>query len=501
MKILVPILFLLQGSLAFVPSKIASRSYQHLHASTLEPPSETITSNNNSNVTDPTNPLSLMSREPQKSLPTPIVESEDARFHCDASVEKWRKLASQGNDQDLRDLLQVLRDGLLSPTTSTTLSRAYLTSSGARTLFFGANGLLSTAIASSSSGSNMRKAVATVFRVLEAVKSYEQELQAIEAGLLKYPWDFPVQADNNNKNNQRGVRVQWDHKQMNPLFALSESMTLLREAPSILERVAKFQGKPSGGVPAQQQSTNIEYPKYYLNDFHYQTDGWLSSASAQKYEMSSETIFIGTQDVMQRQTILPLRKHFDNTLPASLLEVACGTGRLSTFVRDHFPTTDVTLTDLSPFYLEKAKENDDYWRQYRGKQAMAECTGTSKDPAPAQLIQAAAEQLPFADHSFDAVTCVYLFHELPGPVRAKAAQEMARVLKPGGMVVFSDSMQEGDRDAFPNLGAFSNFNEPHYPDYVKNTDVGQLFEQAGLVCGEKYVNSRTKTLSFIKPMK
>jgi ubiquinone/menaquinone biosynthesis C-methylase UbiE len=30
---------------------------------------------------------------------------------------------------------------------------------------------------------------------------------------------------------------------------------------------------------------------------------------------------------------------------------------------------------------------------------------------------------------------VYLFHELPAAVRRKAAAEMARVCKPGGMVV------------------------------------------------------------------
>jgi len=115
-------------------------------------------------------------------------------------------------------------------------------------------------------------------------------------------------------------------------------------------------------------------------------------------------------------------------------------------------------------------------------------------------MQAAAEQLPFPDNSFEAVTCVYLFHELPGPVRVKAAKEMARVVKPGGMVVFSDSVQADDRAALPNLEAFAKFNEPHYPDYVRNTDLGQIFEEAGLVCDEKYVNSRTKTLSFIKPL-
>ena len=39
--------------------------------------------------------------------------------------------------------------------------------------------------------------------------------------------------------------------------------------------------------------------------------------------------------------------------------------------------------------------------------------------------------------------CVYLFHELPPEARRAAAAEMARVLKPGGIVVLTDSVQVG----------------------------------------------------------
>lgn len=44
--------------------------------------------------------------------------------------------------------------------------------------------------------------------------------------------------------------------------------------------------------------------------------------------------------------------------------------------------------------------------------------------------------------------CVYLFHELPAEVRKQAAAEMARVLKPGGIVILTDSMQLGDREVY-----------------------------------------------------
>ena len=39
------------------------------------------------------------------------------------------------------------------------------------------------------------------------------------------------------------------------------------------------------------------------------------------------------------------------------------------------------------------------------------------------------------------MTCVYLFHELPGDVRRAVAAEMMRVLRPGGLVVLVDSIQ------------------------------------------------------------
>lgn len=47
-----------------------------------------------------------------------------------------------------------------------------------------------------------------------------------------------------------------------------------------------------------------------------------------------------------------------------VLEVAGGTGRFMTFFRDNYPETDVTLLDLSPFYLEQAGKNDRYFRKF-----------------------------------------------------------------------------------------------------------------------------------------
>ena len=98
------------------------------------------------------------------------------------------------------------------------------------------------------------------------------------------------------------------------------------------------------------------------------------------------------------------------------------------------------------------------------------------------------------------VLSIYLFHELPPDVRRAAAKEMARVLKPGGLLILTDSAQLGDRlpmDA--SMGKFGDFNEPYYRTFIAE-DFGKMFKECGLECGEKVLGSSTKVLSFRKPM-
>lgn len=103
------------------------------------------------------------------------------------------------------------------------------------------------------------------------------------------------------------------------------------------------------------------------------------------------------------------------------------------------------------------------------------------------------------DESFDAVLCVFLFHELPGEVRERAVAEMARVLRPGGTVVLTDSIQLGDRPALDDrMSNFGNFNEPYYLSYLEDS-LPTHFELSELIPKTKSVRSSTKSLSFTKP--
>ena len=53
---------------------------------------------------------------------------------------------------------------------------------------------------------------------------------------------------------------------------------------------------------------------------------------------------------------------------------------------------------------------------------------------PVSLVQASAEQLPFADTAFDTLVMTWTLCSIPNPIAALA--EMRRVLKPGGRLLF-----------------------------------------------------------------
>lgn len=207
-----------------------------------------------------------------------------------------------------------------------------------------------------------------------------------------------------------------------------------------------------------------EYPRYYLQNFHFQSDGWLSEHSAALYDFQVEVLFSGGADAMRRQALPPIGEFLEDKRVAlhPLLDVASGTGRFLSFVKSNFPRLPVTALDLSGPYLQKARENLKAW------------SWTS-------FVEAPAEAMPFEDHAFALVTSVYLFHELPRKIRRQVIAEMARVLRPGGRMVLVDSFQNGDRPEFEGLLELfpRAYHEPYFSDYVR-LPLEELVEEAGL---------------------
>jgi hypothetical protein len=100
------------------------------------------------------------------------------------------------------------------------------------------------------------------------------------------------------------------------------------------------------------------YPRYYLQKFHFQSDGYLSDASAERYDHQVEVLFGGGAAAMRRQALVPLRTALaaDRTAGrtrARLLDIACGTGRFLREVKANYPRLHVSGLDLSPHYLAR----------------------------------------------------------------------------------------------------------------------------------------------------
>ena len=84
------------------------------------------------------------------------------------------------------------------------------------------------------------------------------------------------------------------------------------------------------------------------------------------------------------------------------------------------------------------------------------------------------------DGYFDAITCAYLFHEIPPAVRDTVLHEAARVLKTDGLLLLADSLQLADAPTLRrHLEHFpEQFHEPFYRHYLKD-DLRARLEAAG----------------------
>ncbi len=226
-----------------------------------------------------------------------------------------------------------------------------------------------------------------------------------------------------------------------------------------------------------------DLPGYFTQNFHFQTGGYLTEASAKLYDMQVEVLFTGAANAMRRQALVPLAEYMKDKdqRRLRLLDVACGTGRFLRFVKETYPRLNVTGLDLSQSYLEEASR---HLKQYCG----------------VKTIMANAETMPLADGSQDVITSIFLFHELPPKIRKTIATDIARCLKPGGRFIFVDSIQNGDAQGYDGLLELfeAGFHEPYLSSYVKE-DFISMFGDAGLEYQGHNRAFLSKVMVFDKP--
>ncbi len=264
------------------------------------------------------------------------------------------------------------------------------------------------------------------------------------------------------------------------LSALRNSARFFRDLPNVDARRLE-----RGGAEVRDEARaagESRYPTYYLQNFHYQSGGWLTEESAKLYDTQVEILFGGAADAMRRIALGSLARGIRgrDQRGVKFLDLGCGNGHFLRQVMAAFPRMPATGCDLSPAYAAEARERLAPWRQV-------------------EIVQGAIEQAPFEDASFDAICCIYLFHELPPRVRRQAAREVARLLKPGGVFVLADSIQTGDSPDLDRMLEYFpvGFHEPYFNSYL-GEDFDALFGDAGLANEQSELAFLTKVTRYRK---
>lgn len=117
----------------------------------------------------------------------------------------------------------------------------------------------------------------------------------------------------------------------------------------------------------------------------------------------------------------------------AVLEIGCGTGNFTTRIVRLQPTARLTATDPDPRALARARRKSLRYNDVRFERVYA-------------------QQLPYADESFDRVLSSMMLHHLDSDVKTTALREAYRVLRPGGSMHIVDVHDDDLPDLLRSVG-------------------------------------------------
>jgi demethylmenaquinone methyltransferase / 2-methoxy-6-polyprenyl-1,4-benzoquinol methylase len=136
---------------------------------------------------------------------------------------------------------------------------------------------------------------------------------------------------------------------------------------------------------------------------------------ADRYDLMNDLMSGGVHRLWKDALVSRLAPPKSGSRPYRVLDVAGGTGDIAErIVNASVGYAEVTVADINPDMLRVGAERAKAWRF----------------PAQVSFVEANAEELPFADESFDAYTIAFGIRNVPR--MDKALSEAHRVLKRGG---------------------------------------------------------------------
>ena len=201
----------------------------------------------------------------------------------------------------------------------------------------------------------------------------------------------------------------------------------------------------------------LDFPEYYLKDFHSYKGGNLNPVAAK--EAMSATSAVMTHhfnhlsgdesshyirsafSVMTRSRNIDLMTGDDDK---TIVDFGCGIGVSTSYMRDAFREDTVIGIDLSPYFLD-------------------ETGGVNAD-----FVHGNIEDTHIETNSVDVVSISYVLHELPYDVSIRILKEAHRILKPGTGVLSILDMHN-PKSSSPIMRYIFDRTEPYLSEYSRLT--------------------------------
>jgi ubiquinone/menaquinone biosynthesis C-methylase UbiE len=178
--------------------------------------------------------------------------------------------------------------------------------------------------------------------------------------------------------------------------------------------VRKFRGKQIERVKLPKELiSNIELPKYLLQEFHNLPNGNFSKNISRGYVTGFDISMLGYLKRARSKLAQEL------VTCNSVLDIGCGGGRTTQALKI-LGIREVWGLDPSPYLLKHAASNFPDLR----------------------FVQGLAEDTQFPEQRFDGVSANFVFHEIPPKYADQALQECHRILTKGGIISICEPAPE-----------------------------------------------------------